>query len=232
MLTGFSLVLYSRLHLLIPNPRALHCVLSAIIFNAIVLHTPMAVFQLGAVSSSRSRFQTLAKTMELIQVLGFSIQETAICGVYIYAARRVAKTTFDNKVKRTAWTLVLVQDLVLLLNVLLILLDFAGYGMLKILIQAFVYAVKLEMEVAVLEGLEDVEGLVVTRDKGGDRRCWRETERSEERAVTWRESSEWVGVVEETVVGQSLGRGFDLSEVRQYVAGKTDTVEAEVGAWD
>ena len=47
MVTGQSLVLYSRLHLVIRDPRKLRWVLYMIIANGLILHVPTAVFTCG-----------------------------------------------------------------------------------------------------------------------------------------------------------------------------------------
>jgi len=44
MVTGFSVVLYSRLHLVVHNPRVLQLVLAMIITDAFLFHVPTIVF--------------------------------------------------------------------------------------------------------------------------------------------------------------------------------------------
>jgi len=44
MVSGFSVVLYSRLHLVIRNPRVLQLVLAMIITDAFLFHVPTIVF--------------------------------------------------------------------------------------------------------------------------------------------------------------------------------------------
>src|SRR5947207_880260 len=43
MVTGQSLVLYSRLHLIVPDTRKIKWIFYMIIFNAIILHIPVSV---------------------------------------------------------------------------------------------------------------------------------------------------------------------------------------------
>jgi hypothetical protein len=54
--SGFSIVLWSRLHLVVNDSRVLRGVLIMIIINGIACHTPIVVFEFGLMSKYRSTF--------------------------------------------------------------------------------------------------------------------------------------------------------------------------------
>jgi hypothetical protein len=83
--TGFSVVLYSRLNLVVQSRKTLHLVLTMIIVDAVLFHTPMIIFLMGI--SIHKHWDSYVTPFEYTQVAGFSIQETIIS--YIYVSRSV-----------------------------------------------------------------------------------------------------------------------------------------------
>lgn len=72
MVTGQSVVLYSRLHLVLLNRKVLRCVLWMIIINAIIFHIPTTVIHFGSIYSSKSQeFNAVYNVYEKIQMTGF-----------------------------------------------------------------------------------------------------------------------------------------------------------------
>lgn len=51
--TGFAIVLWSRLHLVVNNERLLKVVLWVIIVNGVICHTPIVVCEFGLTSANR-----------------------------------------------------------------------------------------------------------------------------------------------------------------------------------
>ena len=111
--TGFSLVLWSRLHLIVNDPRVLKLVLCMIIFNAICLHTPIVVFEFCLMSQSiRERFLYPMEVMERIQQTIFTLQEVIISGLYIYHTARFLNDGFASRTRRVVSLLIAVQIIV------------------------------------------------------------------------------------------------------------------------
>lgn len=71
MVTGQSLVLYSRLHLILYNQTHLRLVLAMIIFNAVVLHIPTIVMGAGSNSNNPDVWLKLYPIYEKIHVMIF-----------------------------------------------------------------------------------------------------------------------------------------------------------------
>jgi hypothetical protein len=157
MVTGFSIVLYSRLHLVIRNQRTLQLILAMIITDAFLFHVPTIVFQYGtSYKKTHKQYLPYMAPMERVQVLGFSIQEILISSIYIYATLQMLKGSFNRKIRRTTAFLILIQVIVILCDVVVIALDYAQYFTLKAVIHSFVYAFKLQLEFVILNQFRDV----------------------------------------------------------------------------
>jgi hypothetical protein len=157
MVSGFSIVLYSRLHLVIRNQRTLKLVFAMIITDAFLFHVPTIFFQYGTSDKkTHKKYLPFMAPMERVQVLGFSIQEILISSIYIYATLQMLKGSFNKKIKKTTAFLILIQVIVILCDVVVIALDYAQYFTLKAVIHSFVYAFKLQLEFVILNQFRDV----------------------------------------------------------------------------
>ncbi|KAI1772532.1 hypothetical protein F4818DRAFT_426272 [Hypoxylon cercidicola] len=152
MVSGFSVVLWSRLHLVIVSyPRILRIVLVMIVIDGVLFHVPTIVFQsLVSNAPTHVKFLPHMEVFERIQVMGFSIQETIISAVYVWGTLQILKLSLNSKAKNTLALLIIVQVIVVLADVLVIVLDYLEYFTLKAVIHSFVYAFKLQVEFVVL----------------------------------------------------------------------------------
>lgn len=151
MVTGFSVVLYSRLHLVRLSQRTLRLVLVLIVTDAFLFHVPTIVFQFGASNKkTHKKYLPYVAAMERVQVLGFSIQEILISAIYIYATRLLVKDSVNRKIRTSMAYLIAIQVTVMLCDVIVIALDYAQYFTLQVVIQSFVYAFKLQLEFVIL----------------------------------------------------------------------------------
>ena len=151
--TGFAVVLYSQLHLVTQNRRILRGVLGMIIADVFILHLPTMVAQIGVVTKHQPSWISWYPAMEKVQVVGFSVQETIISGIYIYAARRMVKGSYNTQTKHCIRLLILVQIICILLNVPSIVLTYADIFLFKVTLTSFEYAIKLKLEFIVLNQL-------------------------------------------------------------------------------
>jgi hypothetical protein len=171
MVTGFSLVLYSRLSIIVHNRRIRQLVLAMIIFNGVVWHTAMttlstgkAIERYGGHRHKLLAWEYIDYYFERVQIIMFCTQETVILILYVHAAYRYLKSGFTDqgKTRRVMTTLVLVQLTIILIDIGLITIDFAGYLQLKLFINSFVYSAKLELEVVVLNQLVELSQLGIS----------------------------------------------------------------------
>jgi len=74
MVTGQSVVLYSRLHLVLRNRTILRAIVWMIIIDAVILHIPTTVMYFGSTYAghpSMDRFNAAYKVYEKLQMTGF-----------------------------------------------------------------------------------------------------------------------------------------------------------------
>lgn len=157
MVSGFSFVLYSRLHLVVQSRRLLRAVLAVIVIDGILIHTPTVVFQFGLSNpTSHERYVKFMDPMERIQIAWFSTQETIISAIYVYATLDMLKGNFNRKVRTTIGLLILIQIICFLCDVLVTTLDYLQFYTLKAVIHSFIYALKLQLEFVILNQFRDV----------------------------------------------------------------------------
>ncbi|KAK3313988.1 hypothetical protein B0H66DRAFT_594798 [Apodospora peruviana] len=168
--SGFSVVLWSRLHLVVRDPRILRSILIMIILNAIVLHTPIVVFEFCLLTRYRDRFLYPMEVMERIQQTIFTLQETVISGLYIYHTSRFLNAGFPWRTRKVVATLIAVQIIAISFDAALTAFDYMNMFTLKCTIHPFVYSVKLKFEFIVLNQLMSIvkDGLAPALRYGGN----------------------------------------------------------------
>ncbi|KAH6976878.1 hypothetical protein EDB80DRAFT_880024 [Ilyonectria destructans] len=156
MVTGQSVVLYSRLHLIISDRAKARWVLIMIMINFCILHIPVTVLFLGSNTRESNRFLTAFNIYERVQLAGFSIQESVISGLYIWEASHGLKPIFAMKkmaARKVIQQLILVNVLVVLLDISLIITQYLDHFQIATTYKPVVYSIKLKMEFVVLNRL-------------------------------------------------------------------------------
>jgi hypothetical protein len=160
MVTGQSVVLYSRLHIVTRNRTALRAVLTMIVFNAIVLHIPVIVLVYGSNSANPDPFMRPYSIYEKLQLTVFFIQETIISGLYIWETMKLLKSEKDIRgragPKRVMNHLIYVNIIVILLDISVVALEFANYYDVQTAYKPLVYSIKLKMEFSILNRLVEL----------------------------------------------------------------------------
>lgn len=163
MVTGQSVVLWSRLHLVCRNHRILRGVLWMIVVDAIVHQVPTSV--LGVLTRTKFRTDTNDRAFEIaesIQVVGFFIQEFIISSIYIYETALILQ--FDHKNPRSLHPrrqkvlnqLIAVNITVIAMDIILITVQFSGYFYIQASLKPMIYSMKLKLEFVVLSRLVKV----------------------------------------------------------------------------
>ncbi|KAI3394681.1 hypothetical protein diail_2428 [Diaporthe ilicicola] len=148
MVSGQSLVLYSRLYLVNLDKRIRRYVLAMIIVNGVVLHTATAVTAAGANSKASSLFITPYAIIERIQITVFCVQEFILSGLYVWKAWEFL-AVYRSGGSKTQDKLRAMMLHLILSNVVVVSLD------ITVSYKAFVYSVKLKCEVGILNKLVD-----------------------------------------------------------------------------
>ncbi|KFH41435.1 hypothetical protein ACRE_078600 [Hapsidospora chrysogenum ATCC 11550] len=163
MVTGQSLVLYSRLHLLFWDRFYLRLVLGMIVFNAVAMHIPIIILLFGANMSPDNPWTTPYLVYEKIQVTVFFLQELIISLLYLYACFSffdIEDSPYGDAVKKMRRHLVIINIVIVLLDIPILGLEYSGMYDMQTAYKAFVYSVKLKMEFRILNEL-----LLMTRSR-------------------------------------------------------------------
>ncbi|KAG8672933.1 hypothetical protein FPOAC2_06352 [Fusarium poae] len=159
MITGQSVVLYSRLHIVMHNQRWLKIVLVMIISNALWLHLPVIILVYGVGSSNPKPFQKPYEVFEKIQLSVFFVQELIISSLYVWETTkrlRLEKSIGNTKTKMVLNHLIIVNILVILLDVSILALEFANLFDIQTAWKPLVYSVKLKLEFSILNRLVEL----------------------------------------------------------------------------
>jgi hypothetical protein len=151
MVTGQSVVLYSRLHLIVLNEKLLRIILRMIIVDAIILHIPTTVLTFGSNATAETgRFVHGYNVMEKIQMTGFCLQEFVISAIYLWECAKFLRTDKQEKSRRTLFELLYINMIIIMMDLSLLGLEYANLYILEIVIKGAVYSVKLKLEFAIL----------------------------------------------------------------------------------
>ncbi|CRG88983.1 hypothetical protein PISL3812_06018 [Talaromyces islandicus] len=158
MVTGQSLVLYSRLHLVLRDQRRLTHVLYMIFTSIIIFHLPTSILTYGsnAHSTTASRFIDGYNIMEKIQLTGFTIQEAIISGLYLYETARLLRLANNPQShRRIQIQLIGINVLIIFMDLVLLGFEYASEYAVQTTLKGAVYSLKLKLEFAVLGKLVD-----------------------------------------------------------------------------
>jgi hypothetical protein len=157
LITGQSLVLYSRLHLVLDDVRILRAVKWMIIVDAVTLHSLTTVVFFGSVYGSNTVvFGRAYKAVEKIQMTLFTTQEFIISGIYIWKMVQLLQVVSKEQVRRVVGGLLLVNIVVIVMDIGLLVVEYKNFHVLEQVIKSFIYSVKLKMEFVVLGKLIDL----------------------------------------------------------------------------
>jgi hypothetical protein len=160
MVFGQSLVLYSRLHLVVQDQTRIRWVLHMIIFNAIVLGIPLFVLAMGTNSKHSAQFLPGFLLYDKIQLVVISFQETIISIIYIYNTVLLLGQDSSSKgpkpIQKLLRHLILINVLVLIFDITLLAVQFSGHYEIQTTYKSAVYSIKLKIEFSVLNRLVSI----------------------------------------------------------------------------
>ncbi|KAJ4300889.1 hypothetical protein N0V90_002977 [Kalmusia sp. IMI 367209] len=177
MVTGQSVVLWSRLHLLTNSRHVLRYSLAMICINVVILGFPTSVLTFGSNSNSLTN-RTLGhfvegyNVMEKIQMVGFFIQELILSLIYIKETLRILKLSKsaqgdimsisdDTEMKepiarKVMYQLLAINTIIIAMDVALLAVEFANLYLIETTLKGVVYSIKLKLEFAVLGKLVQI----------------------------------------------------------------------------
>ncbi|KAL1865008.1 hypothetical protein Daus18300_007355 [Diaporthe australafricana] len=163
MVTGQSMVLFSRMHLLVRDKRILRTTLAAIIINAIIGHVPTSIVLYGSNSPHPSRWLEPYAIMERIHVTIFFLQELVISAIYIVATTKLLRDKSRSSSMKTSASgrrflthLIKINVMVVVLDITILALEYAGLYVIQTAYKGMVYSVKLKLEFSILNSLVEM----------------------------------------------------------------------------
>ncbi|EGY21376.1 hypothetical protein VDGD_02900 [Verticillium dahliae] len=156
MVTGFSVVLYSRIHLVEPDKTKTRWILVMIVTSFCVFHVPVTVLFLGSNTQHTATFIRAFDIYERVQLAGFCIQECLISGFYILESLRSLRPILAVKLPRERQiirNLVIVNVFVMVLDISLLVTQYTGNFQIQTTYKPVVYSIKLKMEFIILNRL-------------------------------------------------------------------------------
>ncbi|KKK23982.1 hypothetical protein AOCH_006649 [Aspergillus ochraceoroseus] len=158
MVPGQSVVLYSRLHLVVQNRKLLRAVLYIIIIDTVILLVPTTILTYSTVYIRTTTIIIGYNVMERLQVVWFCAQEIMISSIYIWETAKLLRLMPEKDTHRTRvlYELLTINMVIIILDVALLVLEFLGLWYLQTTLKALVYSIKLKLECAVLRKLVSV----------------------------------------------------------------------------
>lgn len=173
MVTGQSMVLFSRLHLVVYNRKVVRAVLYMIIANFFISNIPIAILVYGSNSNNPDPWLPAYGIWERLQVALYFVQETIVSAIYVYEVFKLGRSMRDSvssctlsetpqrsqrtKRKRKIMRhLIYINLIVILIDITLLVTEFLGFYEVQVLFKGAAYSVKLKLEFRVLTQLMHV----------------------------------------------------------------------------
>ncbi|KAJ5190866.1 uncharacterized protein N7498_009851 [Penicillium cinerascens] len=152
MVPGQSVVLYSRLHLIVRNPKVLNFVLWLIILDAIVLLVPTTILVFSTVYVPTKPIIDGYNVIERMELAWFCTQEFVLTSIYIFETVKLIKIWPEREQRRIKimYELLTINFVIILLDIALLALEYLGYYSLQTTLKSMVYSIKLKLEFGVL----------------------------------------------------------------------------------
>ena len=156
MVTGQSLVLYSRLHLVVRDRRVLRAIFIMIIVDFCLFQVPTTVQKFIVTETNAAAWLKVFHIYERIQLLVFTIQELIISTIYIRATVTWLSPSDPEGLRRTKWFLIWLNVLCIALDIAIDIEVFRGEWVYEEATQSLAYAIKLTLEFAILNKVLEV----------------------------------------------------------------------------
>ena len=148
-----SLVLYSRLGLILDNPKILRSVKWMIIIVSISMGGAVIILDFGNIYVHDRGFAEAYYYMEHIQMTGITIEELLISGLYVWKTIALLKVLSKANTRTLVWQLLAINIAIMAMDTALIVLQYKHLQLYQESIKGFVYSVKLKLELNILSKL-------------------------------------------------------------------------------
>jgi hypothetical protein len=157
MITGQSIVLWSRLHLISPGKRD-RWLLIMVIADCIIVQGGATTLFAGSNSPNPAPWLKVYEKWEIFQVTWFVFQECLISALYIYRTFVLMRSSVAFRgpdAKRVFKHLIVVNMVVIALDVTILAFQYAGLYEVQTSWKTLAYAIKLKLEFDILNQLVD-----------------------------------------------------------------------------
>jgi len=159
MVIGQSVVLYSRLHLLVRDKRTIRWILIMIASSFFLFTIPPTILNFGANSTNPEPFLHPFEVYEKIALIGFCSQEFTISGLYMWETwklLRIVRANQGNDIRRVMRHIIYVNILVVLMDLALLGIVFGNKYQIETTYKSAMYSTKLKLEFPVLNQLRNL----------------------------------------------------------------------------
>ena len=156
MVTGQSLVLYSRLHLAVRDKRILRAILIMIIVDFCLFQVPTTLQKFLSTRANAGVWLPVYHVYERIQLIVFTLQELIISVIYIRAAVIWLSPSDPKGMRHTKHFLIYLNILCIALDIAIVCEVSTNQWLYEEASQSLAYAIKLTLEFAVLNKVMEV----------------------------------------------------------------------------
>lgn len=158
LVPGQSVVLYSRLHLVLYDQVILRLVLCAVVVNTVLIGFPTTISTFGAAFVRTNDWNEAYKIIERLQVTWFCVQEFIISLLYIRETVKLLqlRSASSSHRRQIMYELLVINVIIILMDVAIVVIEFLGLYYLQVLLKCTIYSIKLKLEFAVLGKLTDI----------------------------------------------------------------------------
>ncbi|KAI9796763.1 MAG: hypothetical protein M1833_006003 [Piccolia ochrophora] len=153
MIIGQSLVLYSRLYLVVKSQKLLLAVRIMIGTGFAAFLIPTTVMLYLANSPMSNEWVPKWGIIERVQLCGFMVQEMAMSVIYIFATRTTLKNSALIRAKKVLRFLIITNVLIISLDCVVIGMEFSNWYAIQATLKPCVYSIKFKLEFAFLNQL-------------------------------------------------------------------------------
>ncbi|OAG41878.1 hypothetical protein AYO21_03881 [Fonsecaea monophora] len=156
MITCQSLVLYSRLGLILDNVNILRAVKWMIIVTSVFIGGPTVILDWGHAYSPNPKFAQAYFYVEHIQMTIITLQELIISGLYVWKTMVLLRVISKENTRSMIWQLLTINVMIICMDTALVMLQYKRLQLYQESIKGFVYSVKLKLELNILSKLVDL----------------------------------------------------------------------------
>ncbi|KAJ5365520.1 hypothetical protein N7517_008406 [Penicillium concentricum] len=150
MVTGQSVVLWSRLHLVLQNNKLLWHLLWVIGINAVLLHLPTSILLYGTVAYPTGAWARGYNIMERVELVGFCLQELIISSIYVWETVKLLRLRPEGRPRGILTQLLVVNIIIVLLDITVVFAQFVGHYAMQVMFKSVAYSIKLKLEYTIL----------------------------------------------------------------------------------